>query len=139
MTSRPTAGRISPAFDRLVADLTKLPGVSQPTRRGFGNAALWAGHRMFAFLDARGSFVVKLPATRVDALVAEGRGVRWVPGRGRSMREWVALDGAHAGSWLDLAIDARAFVAEGKSSKLRSGAIATRSARAKRNPAKRTR
>lgn len=75
---------------------------------------------MFAFLDARGHLVVKLPAERVDALVTEGRGVRWVPGRGRAMREWLAVGPANSARWLPLARDARTFVGSARGRELRA-------------------
>ena len=54
--------------------------------------------------------VLKLPADRVAALVAAGRGKPFMPVPGRVMREWIALAGREDG-WLALARDARGFVA----------------------------
>jgi hypothetical protein len=56
-------------------------------------------------------FVVKLPAARVDALVATGEGDRFDPRRnGRVMREWLALSPSSGQGWLPLAREALDFV-----------------------------
>lgn len=60
-------------------------------------------------MQVRGAFVAKLPKDRVDALVAEGTGERFEPGRGRVMKEWIAIVG-HEDRWLALAREARRFV-----------------------------
>ncbi len=61
--------------------------------------------------SSQGALVLKLPAARVDALIAAGRGVRFDPGHGRVMKEWVALAGSGDDEdWLALAREARAFV-----------------------------
>jgi hypothetical protein len=63
-------------------------------RRGFGSGALTTRGQMAAFpCDRR--LAVKLPAARVDALVAANAGERLTVGRGRPMREWL-LVAAHA-------------------------------------------
>jgi hypothetical protein len=59
----------------------------------------------------RGRLVLKLPAPRVDALIASGAGQRYEPGPGRPMKEWVSLEPASADdSWLPLAREALDFV-----------------------------
>ena len=40
----------------------------------------------------RGRLVVKLPAPRVDALVARGDGVHFDANKGTPMKEWLSLD-----------------------------------------------
>jgi hypothetical protein len=45
----------------------------------------------------QGRLVLKLPRERVEALVAGGDGEPFLDGRGRPMREWVALTGDPAG------------------------------------------
>jgi hypothetical protein len=58
-------------------------------------------------MEVRGKLVVKLPAERCEALVAEGA-EPFVVGR-RQMREWVAVEpGSH--DWRALAREALAFV-----------------------------
>jgi hypothetical protein len=78
--------------------------------RMFGSTALKDGGKVFAML-VKGKLVVKVPADRVAALVAAGRGEHFDPGHGRLMREWVAVGAAGRRGWIDLAREARAFVA----------------------------
>ena len=84
------------------------PATPDSSRRRFGATALKTGGKIFA-MAVKGTLVLKLPASRVDALVAAGLGTRFDPGHGRTMKEWVALTGAEEG-WLPLAREARAFV-----------------------------
>jgi hypothetical protein len=51
---------------------------------------LKTGGKFFAMV-VKGDVVVKLPARRVDELIADGTGHRFDPGHGRPMREWIAL------------------------------------------------
>ena len=78
--------------------------------RGFGAGALQVDGRIFAMVSG-GRFVVKLPRERVDALVASGDGAPFDAGKGRPMKEWVALSVRIERRWLSLATEARAFVA----------------------------
>jgi hypothetical protein len=99
-------------FER-IADVLRREGSVDPAppaggRRAFGARALKVGGKIFA-MPAQGTLVLKLPATRVAALAAEGRGKRFDPGHGRVMKEWIALDGGEE-SWLELAREAHAFV-----------------------------
>lgn len=64
--------------------------------------------RIFA-MHVRGRFVAKLPRPRVDELVESGVGVRFEPGPGRVMKEWVAVEPG-AADWEQLAGEAYAFV-----------------------------
>jgi hypothetical protein len=59
----------------------------------------------------RGQLVVKLPAARVSALIASGDGTPFDAGKGRPMKEWLALDPGARLDWLTLAKEALAFVA----------------------------
>jgi hypothetical protein len=98
----------------LVAELAAEPGVTPPEGgSGFGRSALKFRGRIFAML-VRDTLVVKLPAPRVDALIAAGAGVRFDANKGTPMREWLRLDPAArvdgAGlDWADLAREALAF------------------------------
>ncbi len=78
--------------------------------RRFGASGLQVDGHIFAMVSSRGEYVVKLPRTRVDALVAAGAGQRFDPGHGRLMKEWLALDAAADQDWLALAREALAFV-----------------------------
>jgi hypothetical protein len=51
---------------------------------------LKTGGKFFA-MTVKGELVVKLPAERVDELIAEGAGERFDPGHGRLMKEWAAV------------------------------------------------
>lgn len=54
--------------------------------------------------------VVKLPARRVAALVADGTGGPFTASRGTAMREWVTVLDDDARTWSALAREALAFV-----------------------------
>ena len=54
---------------------------------------------------------MKLPRDRVDRLVAAGVAVRFDPGHGRVMKEWVTVPFGEAADWEQLTGDAFAFVA----------------------------
>jgi len=86
-----------------------VPGVTPPRGgSGFGRSALrWQG-RIFAML-VRGELVLKLPAARVDDLVAAGEGTRFDANKGTPMREWLSLDPDSGLAWLPLAREALDF------------------------------
>jgi hypothetical protein len=96
-------------YAELVRGFLGRPEVSQEGR-GFGSSALKVRGRIFAMLSSRGEFVVKLPRQRVDQLVAAGEGDRYDPGKGRLMKEWLAVRAGHDRDWLPLAEEALAFV-----------------------------
>jgi hypothetical protein len=80
-------------FAELVSALSGQPGVSPPDASGgrrFGSTALKVGGSIFAMLT-RGDVVVKLPAERVTALVADGTCAPFDSGKGRPMREWAVV------------------------------------------------
>ena len=80
-----------------------------PSRKGFGSSGqLRLGGKIFAML-VRGRLVVKLPARRVDELVASGAGQHFDPGKGRLMREWLSLEPTSNLDWLALAQEALDF------------------------------
>ncbi|MFD0275666.1 hypothetical protein ACFVHB_17425 [Kitasatospora sp. NPDC127111] len=104
--------RTEARFEALVDELATLDGVTVPSAQGarrFGSDALKVDDRIFAMLSD-GRLVVKLPRARVDELVAAGEGERYDAGRGRPMREWLALDSGSALPWARLAREAYAFV-----------------------------
>lgn len=102
-------------FAALAEALSGEPGVTwgadEPARRGrFGRTALEVGGKLFA-MPVRGRLVVKLPRSRVDALVASGDGERFDPRHdGRVMKEWLMLSATSSLDWLPLAREALAFV-----------------------------
>ncbi|MER7755857.1 hypothetical protein [Kitasatospora sp. NPDC097643] len=101
-------------FAALVEELAELPGVTAPgsdgTARRFGSDALKTDGHIFAMLASSGRLVVKLPRARVDELVSAGAGVHYDGGKGRPMREWLALDPASRLPWGELAREAYTFV-----------------------------
>ena len=97
-------------FADLVDELVGLDGVSPPRGgSGWGRSALRYQNKMFAML-VRGRLVLKLPADRVDALVAAGDGVHFDANKGTPMREWLSLDPGSDQGWTPLANEALAFV-----------------------------
>ena len=82
-------------FAAMVASTAGEPDVQPPSAEGgrrFGADALRLGGSIVAML-VQGRVVLKLPRQRVDALIDAGDGEPFDNGRGRPMREWVALAG----------------------------------------------
>jgi hypothetical protein len=91
--------------------LTAFPAARIGEGRGFGSSGqLKVDGKIFAML-VRGELVLKLPGERVDALVESGDGARFEAGKGKPMREWVALSPTSPKSWVAVAGEAMAFVA----------------------------
>jgi hypothetical protein len=99
-------------FAALVEEFRGDPNATGPSDgRGFGSSGLKVQNKIFAML-VRGRLVVKLPKSRVDALVASGEGERYDPrGDGRLMKEWVAIEPTSGVEWQPLAREAMRFVA----------------------------
>jgi hypothetical protein len=101
-----------PTEDRyydLVDELVGATGVTPPRGGGgFGRTAVRYQDKIFAML-VRGRLVVKLPAGRVDELIAAGEGVRFDANKGTPMREWFSLDPESGQAWLPLAREALDF------------------------------
>ena len=92
----------------VVEALTKAPGVTH-TKSGsrlVGASAL----KIFAMVSSSGQFVVKLPRTRVEALVASEAGGRLNASGGRAMKDWFEVRSESAKEWLALAREALEFV-----------------------------
>jgi hypothetical protein len=104
------AERYRKIVDSFAADQDVEVG-DQPERpaRGFGSSALRCEARIFAFLSSREEFIVKLPRQRIDALVSSGAGKRWDAGKGRPLKEWLAVSPGSENLWSPLARDALAF------------------------------
>jgi hypothetical protein len=101
--------RAMAAFERVLA--RHGAAGPAPRSRGFGSAALKIDGKIFASLASGDRLLLKLPAARVDALIAEGIGERFSTGTGRPKREWVTVSLAHAARWVALSDEARAFAA----------------------------
>ncbi len=71
---------------------------------------LKTGGKFFAMV-VKDDLVVKLPAERVDELIAERKGERFDPGHGRLMKEWVALRPRDQAACTAYVTEARDFVA----------------------------
>lgn len=99
--------RADETFGAVAAELLADPAVSEA--RMFGSQGLKVGGKVFA-LAVKGQIVVKLPQTRVEALVADGAGRPFDPGHGRLMKEWVAVPPGGALDWLSLAREAHDYV-----------------------------
>jgi hypothetical protein len=100
---------LTPEFAALITQFTKRPRVTYGGR-GFGARALRVDRRIFAMLDSKGRFVVKVPRVRADALLARGQAVHFEPVPGRPMKEWLVVTG-RSPSWLALAREAYEYVA----------------------------
>jgi hypothetical protein len=96
-------------FAALADEFAGRPGVTPPEPRGrrFGASALKVDGSIFAMVQ-HGRLVVKLPAARVAELIADGAGEPFGAGKGRPMREWVAI--RDDTRWRELAEEALAFV-----------------------------
>ena len=99
-------------FGEVVQALANEPGVShgKPGSRTFGHSALKVHDKIFAMVSSSGDFVVKLPKARVDALEVGRAGKRFAASRGHPMKEWLQVESASDGEWLELAREALAFV-----------------------------
>ena len=95
-------------YDALADEWLRRPEVS--LGRSLRNETLTVHGKIFAFLkDDR--LVVKLPAKRCAALLAEGAAVPFESG-GRRMKEWVAVPAAaDPGRWRGLMSEAHGYVA----------------------------
>jgi hypothetical protein len=113
MPKRPDAFGVIPEerFDQLITSFARRPGVTPPsTSRGFGSHALKVNGKIFAML-VRGRLVVKLPRTRVTALVDAGEGAHFDANKGTPMKEWFSADPGSTLDWEVLAGEALTFLA----------------------------
>jgi hypothetical protein len=95
----------------VVKALSRSRAVTADAKRGFGAGALKTNDRIFAMLASGDRFVVKLPRSRVDALVDQGEGERYDPRNdGRLMKEWLVVGSHDEAQWIALAKEALRFV-----------------------------
>jgi hypothetical protein len=109
-----TPGTTRERFADLVERYLGVDGVTcpgtDPGARGFGRGGLKAGGRLFAMVS-QDRLVVKIPAERVDDLVAQGHGDRFDPRKnGVVMHEWFIVDPASGLGWEELVEEARVYV-----------------------------
>jgi hypothetical protein len=107
-TQKIEAKEIEPKLAPLVAAFAKDSRVTYGGR-GFGSGALKVDGKIFAMVSSKGLFVVKLPEVRVTELVESGRGAYFDAGKGKPMKEWLALTGTPS-LRLELAKEAHRFV-----------------------------
>ena len=106
-------------YESVARVLVRRRGVSRLSKdstssQKFGKSdELRVNNRIFAMLT-RGALVLKLPAARVDGLLASGDGTRFDAGKGRVMKEWLTLKPESKVAWLGLAEEAMAFVGKSK-------------------------
>src|SRR5258708_37303806 len=96
-----SAGELDPRFAAVVQEFSGERRVAYGGK-GFGSTALKLDGRIFAMMNSKGRFVVKLPRERVEELVGLGQGQHFDPGHGRLMKEWLEVGGRPI-SWLALA------------------------------------
>ena len=96
-------------FWQLAEPLLGQPAVTRSTMMGL--ACLRLDGRFFASLDRRThALLVKLPAERVQALIAAGHAEPFAPA-GRVFREWAALPRPDRRRWRTLLHEAKQFAA----------------------------
>ncbi len=110
-TTTQEAAEVHPSFVPVLAAFAKDQHVGRGKPWSPGNVVLTVNGRIFAML-VKGTFVAKVPKERVDQLVRDGKGEHFDAGRGRPMKEWVAVRGAGA-RWVELAKEAQRFVKGG--------------------------
>jgi hypothetical protein len=102
-------GQVEKRYEDLIDGLVGTAGVTPPQGgSGFGRSAVRFQKKIFVML-VRGRLVLKLPADRVDALIAAGEGVRFDANKGTPMKEWFSLDPESGLPWLPLAHEALDF------------------------------
>jgi hypothetical protein len=97
-------------FARLAEVFLDQPDITLSHKKSFGSTSLCIKGKIFAML-VRGKFVVKLPQSRVDTLLAAGNSSRFFVGENRPMYEWVELAPTSDLAWQPLANEALMFVA----------------------------
>jgi hypothetical protein len=113
-----TPGRtMQERYEDLIDELAGVDGVTPPREgSGFGRSAVRFHGKIFVML-VRGSLVLKLPAPRVEALVAAGEGVYFDANKGTPMKEWLSLDPDSGQAWLPLAQEALDFARAARSAR----------------------
>ena len=100
------------AYAALEAHLLARPGIGRALKRGFAEGGLMTSGKLFAVQHKGDQLLLKLPAGRVEALIATGHGALFAAGKGggRVMKEWVLVQPEAADEWLGLATEAEIFV-----------------------------
>src|SRR4029450_1494054 len=96
-------------FESLCEAYAGVSGVTVPQGgSGFGSNAIKINKSIFAML-VNDRLVVKPPAVRVAELISSGDGLPFDAGKGKPMKEWVALT-VNAAACRELVAEAMAFV-----------------------------
>ena len=96
-------------FWELADELLVQPSVTRSTMMGY--PCLRRRGSFFACVErGTGHLIVKLPAERVNELVASERALPFAP-NGRTFREWAAIPSVDRDVWLALLNEAQAFAA----------------------------
>jgi len=107
LDNKPGLDQLTPEFSKVVSCFADHRDV-RFGRMFSSSSVLNVNGKIFA-MCRKGELVVKLPKERVDELVAERKGVRFDPGRGRIMKEWIVIP-PRKEDWLRIAKEAYGFV-----------------------------
>jgi len=107
LNNKPGLAQLTPEFSKVVSCFADHRDV-RFGRMFSSSSVLNVNGKIFA-MCRKGELVVKLPKERVDELVAERKGVRFDPGRGRIMKEWIVIP-PRKEDWLRIAKEAYGFV-----------------------------
>ena len=97
----------SERFAAVIAAFDDEPDVRLSEARGFSRGGLMRSGKLITTLRGE-RLLLKLPAARVQALIATGVGAPFDANKGRPMKEWVTV--GDEADWLALAREAAAFV-----------------------------
>jgi hypothetical protein len=99
------------AWAAIEAHFIGRPNIARSVKKGFSEGGLMTAGKLFAIPHRGDQLLLKLPAGRIQALVAAGKGAPFVMGGGaRVMKEWVLAQPEATEDWLSLAGEAEAFV-----------------------------
>ena len=99
---------LSPDLARLMSAVADRPDVT--VGRTLSNLGLMTGGKVFAFIKD-GGLVLKLPQTRIDALIESHGAERFERGQDTPMREWIVMSASTSADWPELTREACDFVA----------------------------
>ena len=103
----------NPKYSEDTQAFTRRTDISFGGGKGFGSGALKVKGKIFAMSSSKGEFVVKLPKTRIDELLASGKGKRFEPRPGMVVKEWLVTAGEGV-DWIERAKEACDFVKRGE-------------------------
>jgi len=101
---RAVAAMIDP-YAQVRAHFEQVAGVT--VNSGRGAQGLKVGKKMIAMFS-KGDLLLKLPPSRVEELVAAGRGLPYDPGTGKVLANYVVIPASKKRSWIALCQEAAA-------------------------------